>query len=86
MVAHTAKLLCVCIDYVADEAAGRGIVQVLNNYPVIGEAAYGRRGWLFVELILQVDLVANSTLLLVFRRQPRGPVARAALDVSMDRR
>jgi vesicular inhibitory amino acid transporter len=64
--AHTAKLLCVCIDYVPEEAAGRGIVQVLNNYPDIGEAAYGRRGRLFVEFILYVDLVASSALFLVF--------------------
>jgi len=63
---YTAKLLCRCIDYVPDEEAGRGLVRVLNNYPDIGEAAFGPRGRTFVNCILYVDLVASSALFLVF--------------------
>jgi len=65
--AYTAKLLCVCIDYVPPGEAGRGgVVRVLNTYPDIGEAAYGAMGRSFVNYILYIDLVASSALFLVF--------------------
>lgn len=63
---YTAKLLCACIDHVPEAAAGRGIVRVLNTYPDIGEAAFGRHGRTFVSYVLYVDLVASSALFLVF--------------------
>jgi len=63
--AHTAKLLCVCIDYVPDDGR-KGLVKVLNTYQDIGEAAYGEKGRRFVSFILYVDLVASSALFLIF--------------------
>jgi len=63
---YTAKLLCTCVDYVPEGEAGRDVVKVLYTYTDVGEAAYGRRGKLFVNLILFVDLVASSALFLVF--------------------
>ncbi|GBG24343.1 Amino acid transporter AVT1B [Hondaea fermentalgiana] len=64
--AYTAKLLCICIDYVPEATAGRDVVKVLNTYPDIGEAAFGARGRTFVNYILYIDLVASSALFLVF--------------------
>lgn len=59
--AHTAKLLCVCIDYRPSATSS-----ILNTYPDIGYAAFGKRGRSVVTAILYIDLVASSALFLVF--------------------
>ena len=61
--AHTAKLLCRCIEARTGASALKGRME---NYPDIGEAAYGKAGRRLVEWILYVDLVASAALFLVF--------------------
>lgn len=62
--AHTAKLLCKCIDYEQNDEIMK--FHDLKTYSDIGEAAFGKRGRSVVNFILYTDLVASSALFLVF--------------------
>jgi vesicular inhibitory amino acid transporter len=71
--AHTAKLLCICVDYIPPSSKTKPLLdstykrkQVLRTYPDIAEAAFGASGRTFVNWVLYIDLVASSALFLVF--------------------